>query len=85
MVSPLPGEKMSNWPLTQLITTKDVFSLLTSAHEDDFYIWIISSGCGFVEYSWIHFDPIFNLIPSLVPTRMSENENYETWLKEYGK
>ena len=80
MVSPLPGENMYNWSLTQLITTKDVFSLLTSAHEDDFYIWIISSGCGFVEYSWIYFDPIFNLISSLVPTRMSENENYETWL-----
>ena len=85
MVSSLPGENIFNWSLTQLITTKDVFSLSTSAHEDDFYIWIISSGCGFVEYSWIHFDPIFNLIPSLVPTRMSENENYETWLKEYGK
>ena len=52
---PLPGEKMSNWSLTQLITTKDVFWLSLSLSRCIFtftFTQISGSSDGFASTRW---------------------------------
>ena len=75
MVSPLPGEKMSNWSLTQLITTKDVFWLSLSLSRCIFtFTQISGSSDGFASTRWKYVQLITH------PTNYDKRCIFHFWL-----